>query len=148
MIFKHPNNMIIKEAQYIDEIKNCFPVIKELRAHLSEEEFIEKVKLQCTSSGYKLIYLEVDNKIVCCAGYRISACLAWGKFLYVDDFVTLAAERGKGYGEKLFEWLLQEATDNKCSQLHLDSGVQRFDAHKFYLSKNMKISSHHFSIEL
>ncbi|MGZ5001726.1 MAG: GNAT family N-acetyltransferase, partial [Chthoniobacterales bacterium] len=30
----------------------------------------------------------------------------------------------------------------------LDSGVQRFDAHRFYLMKRMKISSHHFSLEL
>jgi len=33
-------------------------------------------------------------------------------------------------------------------QLHLDSGVQRFSAHRFYLSKRMEISSHHFSLKL
>ncbi|MGZ5023946.1 MAG: GNAT family N-acetyltransferase, partial [Chthoniobacterales bacterium] len=32
--------------------------------------------------------------------------------------------------------------------LTLDSGVQRFDAHRFYLMKRMKISSHHFVLDL
>jgi hypothetical protein len=32
--------------------------------------------------------------------------------------------------------------------LHLDSGVRRFDAHRFYLNKRMNISSHHFSMVL
>jgi len=31
-------------------------------------------------------------------------------------------------------------------QLHLDSGVQRYMAHKFYLREGFIIASHHFSI--
>jgi len=35
-----------------------------------------------------------------------------------------------------------------CKNLELDSGVQRFDAHRFYLLKRMNISSYHFSIKI
>jgi hypothetical protein len=41
-----------------------------------------------------------------------------------------------------------EARATGCAKLELDSGVQRFDAHRFYLRKRMIISSHHFSLEL
>jgi hypothetical protein len=30
----------------------------------------------------------------------------------------------------------------------LDSGVQRFGAHRFYLRRRMNITSHHFAIDL
>lgn len=35
-----------------------------------------------------------------------------------------------------------------CSVLDLDSGVQRFDAHRFSLRERRHISSHHFSKRL
>lgn len=48
----------------------------------------------------------------------------------------------------LFEWLVKEAKAQHCQELHLDSGVQRFDAHRFYLKNQMMIRSHHFVMEL
>jgi hypothetical protein len=32
--------------------------------------------------------------------------------------------------------------------LHLDSGVQRFAAHRFYLARRMDITCHHFALKL
>lgn len=33
-----------------------------------------------------------------------------------------------------------------CEQIHLDLGVQRFAAHRFYSREGFNIASHHFSI--
>jgi hypothetical protein len=48
----------------------------------------------------------------------------------------------------LFDWLVGEARAAGCQSLELDSGVQRFDAHRFYLRNRMAISSHHFRLAL
>ena len=82
------------------------------------------------------------------AGYRISECLSWGKFLYVDDLVTRETDRSKGYGATLFDWLIGQAVKEGCVQFHLDSGVQRFGAHRFYLAKRLDITCHHFALKL
>jgi hypothetical protein len=37
----------------------------------------------------------------------------------------------KGYGGALFDWLVEHAREHDCDQFHLDSGVQRFRAHRF-----------------
>ena len=44
-------------------------------------------------------------------------------------------------GGALFDWLVAEARAAGCKQLDLDSGVQRFAAHRFYLMKRMSISN-------
>ena len=68
--------------------------------------------------------------------------------MYIDDLVTDASRRSSGHGAKLLRWLRQTACEAGCAELHLDSGVQRHDAHRFYLVHGMKIASHHFSEEL
>jgi GNAT superfamily N-acetyltransferase len=70
--------------------------------------------------------------------------LHYGKFLYVDDLVTRADQRLNGFAGRLLDWLWEQARDQGCSALVLDSGVQRFEAHRFYLQHRMNIVAHHF----
>ena len=121
--------------------------MKQLRSAYGEDEFVARVRRQ-ERDGYKLAMLVDGSRVVALAGYRIGENLAWGKFLYVDDLVTDDAQRSAGHGAHLLEWLRVTAGEARCDELHLDSGVQRFDAHRFYLRHGMKIASHHFSQEL
>lgn len=136
---------IVRTATTPADLRRCFPVMRELRPALTEEGFCEQVMRQ-VAQGYRLVYLEQGGKPAACAGYRILENLAWGRFLYVDDLVTASTARSQGLGDRLFQWLLAEARGEGCGQLHLDSGVQRFEAHRFYLCQRMHISSHHFAI--
>ena len=77
----------------------------------------------------------------------MSESLFAGRFCYVDDLVTAETARSLGYGGALLDWLAAEARAAGCKMLDLDSGVHRFAAHRFYLTKRMIISSHHFSLE-
>jgi len=122
-------------------------VMSQLRPHLEEDKFIEQVRYQM-KEGYKIAFLEIDKQTLAVAGFRILTCLASGKFLYIDDLVVDEWKRSQNYGEQLFQWLIEYATNNHCQQLSLDSGVQRFAAHRFYLTQRMSITAHHFSIEL
>ena len=137
----------IKLAQEELEIQSCYAVMAELRPHVPPGEFVQRVKRQVEIAGYKLACL-TDAEVKAVAGFRISECLAWGKFLYVDDLVSKSGERSKGYGGALFDWLVEYAKAEDCDQFHLDSGVQRFDAHRFYLTKRMMIEGHHFGLKL
>jgi len=141
--------MTIKLAKTVEEIKQCFPVMMQLRPTYSEKDFISQVEIQ-QKEGYQLVYLEDDNAIKALAGFHISESLAWGKYLYVDDFITDEKSRGKGYGGKLFSWVIDYAKKRDCDQLHLDSGVQkeRFEAHRFYLNQKLNITAHHFVLDL
>lgn len=130
------------------EIKACFPAFHELRPHLSENDFVAQVQRQMKNHGYVLAYIANEGGVVAAAGYRIAEFLAWGRAFYVDDLITLSTARKQGYGGKLLDWLTEKANELSCDQFHLDSGCQRYDAHRLYMSRKMQISSHHFSMAL
>jgi len=119
----------------------------QFRPQYNEEMFIKQV-LRQQKAGYSLAYLEEATKILSIAGFRITEDLSSGKFLYVDDLVTDAENRSKGYGSKLFDWLVTYAKENDCKSIQLNSRVQRFDAHRFYFRKGLSIYSYHFGIPL
>ncbi len=137
----------IRLADDSESIARCYLVMKELRPHLSESVFVEQVMRQ-QAQGYRLVYLEDAGVVRSASGFRVSENLAWGRMMFVDDLVTLAVDHGHGYGSALFDWLVSEAEREGCAELHLESGVQRFGAHRFYLHKGMDITCHHFALKL
>ena len=141
--------MRIAEAKTPEEVARCFPVMQQLRTHFKNERiFLEQVDRQ-RPAGFRMAFLEDEaGQIRAVAGYRMSESLFAGRFCYVDDLVTDESARSLGHGGALFDWLVAEARTAGCQKLELDSGVQRFAAHRFYLTKRMIIASHHFSLEL
>jgi len=140
--------MEITLAKTQDEISSTYPVMQQLRPHLDPIAYLASVNRQYQADNYMLAYIENNNEVKAVAGFRIQENLCDGKFLYVNDLVTDQASRSKQYGQKLFSWLKDYAKDNNCNVLSLDSGVQRFDAHRFYLTNKMNITSHHFCLSL
>ena len=137
----------ISPAQSDADIQRCFPVMVQLRSHLVAVEFVARVRRQ-QRAGYELAFVEHDGAVKAVAGFRLMENLPWGKFLYVDDLVTDEAVRSHGHGQKIFAWLIERARAAGCAEFHLDSGVQRFGAHRFYLGQRMDISAHHFALKL
>ena len=130
-----------------EQIAACEPVMHELRPHVLPEAFVQRVRKQ-EEGGYRLVCCNDGQKPVAAAGFRVSLNLAWGRFLYVDDLVTLDAERSRGYGAALLKWLRDYARQQNCDELHLDSGVQRKAAHRFYDREGMDMTSYHYTTRL
>lgn len=139
--------MTIAPATSDADIHRCFAVMVQLRPHLVAAEFVTQVQ-RMQADGYRLAFLEADGAVRAVAGYRTYEKLFSGKNLYVDDLVTDATQRSRGHGAALLRWLAGEARRLGCVQLELDSGVQRFEAHRFYFRERMHISSYHFVMGL
>ena len=122
--------------------------MSELRPHLSLEDFVLQVKRQMKDSNFRLVYLEENAEIKAVAGIPVAEWLGTGKNLEIEDLVSTENERSKGFGGKLFDWIVDYGKSENCNQIKLVSHVKRFDAHRFYLNKRMKIEAHYFSIEL
>ena len=141
------DNLKPRIARTDDEITACFPVMLELRPHLRREHFLKTIR-DMERDGYKLAFLLGGDRVVAVAGYRVKRMLCCEPFLYVDDLVTTADDRSLGYGAMFLAWLMEQAREEGCTQLHLDSGVQREDAHRFYKRNGMVVSGLHFRIDV
>ena len=133
--------MNIQYATTTEELTRCFEVMKELRPHLNAMVAMQK-------EGYHLLYLQDEGQMVSVAGFRFTTTLYDGLIIDFDDFVTLAYGRSKGYGAVVFDYMVKLAKEKGIKAIHLNSNHQRFDAHRFYLNKKMKIVAHHFRLEL
>jgi hypothetical protein len=71
---------------------------------------------------------------------------------FIDNYLRPAGYRlvGAFDGERLMDWLDQEAAHLGCEALHLDSGVaaDRAPAHRLYMRHKLHISAHHFEREI
>ncbi|MEP7107040.1 MAG: GNAT family N-acetyltransferase [Ferruginibacter sp.] len=125
------------------EILKCWNVMKVLRPHLTENEFVPTV-IEMISEGYHLAYIEEDNLAVSAIGYRFQQFLFNGKHCYIDDLATIPGQTGKGYAGKLIDYVVEVCKRRGLKTITLDSGFNRLDAHRLYLQKRFEISSLHF----
>lgn len=137
----------VQELLEPDEVAAAWPVMRQLRPHLDQAQFGAAVAMQ-RAEGYRLTAVWSRDRVCAVAGFRVLNMLARGRHLYVDDLVTDEPQRGGGAGAALFEWLIAEARRERCERLHLDSGVQRFGAHRFYFARGMHIAAYHFGLAL
>jgi GNAT superfamily N-acetyltransferase len=139
----------VKLAESDEDIRRCFPVMLQLRPHLtSAEELLERARRQMRDAGWRLAYTEADGKVAGCAGFRVHEWLVSGRILYVDDLVTDDALRSGGHGKALLDWLKDLARSETCTQLRLDSGTHRRQAHKFYFREGLTVQAFHFEVDL
>ena len=123
-------------------------VMRQLRPHVPFEDYLTTIRRMMLTNGYHLAALYAEETVRAVAGFRYMELLYCGKILYVDDLNTDEDHRSKGYGRALMEWLKAEARNHGCGQLHLDSGVQRENTHRFYFREGLTINCYHFRVSL
>jgi GNAT superfamily N-acetyltransferase len=137
----------VREMLSEAEVAATFPVMRQLRTHLDEAAYAERVR-RMRGGGYRLAAVIEAGEVRCVAGFRVQEFLYAGRHLYVDDLISAQDARSAGHGARMLRWLEDVARREGCGQLHLDSGVQRKDAHRFYFREGLGISSFHFSKQL
>jgi len=139
---------MIREAKTDEEILATYEVMHQLRPAIVRDDYLPIVR-RMMDGGYRLAASHDEAGIARgVAGFRCFEMLYAGPLLYVDDLVTDESNRSKGHGKALLDWLKAQARASGCAQLHLDSGVQREKAHRFYFREGMGVNAYHFRIEL
>ncbi|AXK73637.1 GNAT family N-acetyltransferase [Lysobacter sp. TY2-98] len=138
----------ITEATTDAEILATRDVMRQLRPSVAEADYVTTVR-RMMDAGYRQVALVEDGDVRAVAGFRIFEMLyTGGPILYVDDLSTDGRVRSRGHGRALLDWLKAEARRSGCTQLHLDSGVQRESAHRFYFREGLGVNCFHFRVML
>lgn len=135
---------MILQPETDEQILATFPVMAQLRPHLTADDYLQRVR-RMHPEGYLLAAATDEDGVPrAVAGYRFFEMLYAGRILYVDDLVTDEGTRSRGYGKQLLDWLGEQARERGCDQLHLDSGVHRPRAHRFYFREGWVVNAFHF----
>jgi ribosomal protein S18 acetylase RimI-like enzyme len=110
------------------ELESAYPIVRELRGHLDEEDFLLFARRQM-ETGYELWGAFEGRTIVGVIGFRPLVTFARGMHVHVDDLVVTAGRRGSGVGRALLEAAEREARRRGLECVFLDS---RPDALAFY----------------
>ena len=114
------------------ELQLCFPIMQELRTHLTWQDFFQLYKQAHQSEGYQLVVAKRDKKILGLMGYRILHDFVHGKHLYIDDLVLTKTQRSNGIGSALLQHAESLAKRHDCKSLRLSTGIENELGKKFY----------------
>ncbi|KYG66442.1 hypothetical protein AZI86_05180 [Bdellovibrio bacteriovorus] len=120
----------------LEDLKRCFPVMRELRPHLSYEEYLLIYQEAQKTDGYEIVAVESGDQILALIGYRFLSDFVRGRHLYIDDLVSTESARSQGLGAKLLIYAEEIAKQNKCKVLRLCTGVENERGVKFYEKNN------------
>lgn len=114
------------------ELEKCFPVMKELRPHLSIEEFLSIYETAHKNDAYEIIAIEENGQTMALMGYRFLYDFVRGKHVYIDDLVTTKNARSRGFGAELLNYAEKMAEQTNCRSLRLCTGLDNEGGIKFY----------------
>lgn len=114
------------------DLEKCFPVMKELRPHLSFDEYLEIYNEAHSSDGYEIVAIESEGKVLAALGYRILSDFVRGRHIYVDDLVSSESVRSKGLGAQLLKYAESIAEEMGCKSLRLCTGIENERGVQFY----------------
>lgn len=86
--------------------------------------------------------------LTACASYRLTESLILGRFLYVDDLMTLETARSQGHGRGLFRRLGVLAKKAGARALVLDAALGKVRGHRFYFREGLAITAVRFVLPL
>jgi ribosomal protein S18 acetylase RimI-like enzyme len=138
----------IRRARTEAELAACFPVLHELRPHLTgPPEMIERV-LRQFDQDYRLLAAWSGDTVVGAAGYRMQENLIRGRFCYVDDLVVAEPHRRNRLGAQLLDAVAEQARAAGCRRLTLDTSLDNLLGQRFYFRYGMLPASLRFAIQL
>ena len=126
------------EMKSEQQLQEAFIILKELRPHLSYENFLKIYKAAQVEGQYSILGLFSEKNLVAIMGYRYLHDFVRGKHLYIDDLVTAEKYRSQGFGAQLLTKAEEISKQNSCSTLRLCTGVENESAKKFYERENWK----------
>lgn len=124
--------MEVAELRSEADLREAFPVLRELHGDLDEERYGELLA-EMLPAGYRLFAArDAGGAIAAVAGVQVLTNLYYGRHVYVYDLVATAGARSKGYGEKLLAHVEEFARAEGCGFVALACGRERAGALRFY----------------
>jgi ribosomal protein S18 acetylase RimI-like enzyme len=138
----------LREATTDRDILAMWPVMRDLRPHLTDANtFLARVRRQ-QADGYHLLAAWQADTVAGLAGWRTLENLNRGSFCYVDDLVVHPDARRTGLGARLLDAVAAAARDLGLRDLVLDTGLDNALGQRFYFRYGMLARAMRFAMPI
>lgn len=124
----------IMELISVEQWEEAYPIITQLRTDLDKHSYFELMD-EMRKGGYRLFAFYKGEEMAAIIGISVRVNFYNKRHVVVHDLVTTKAERSKGIGEKLLDFIHDWAKMNGAKYVALESALPRTDAHRFYEQK-------------
>ena len=133
--------MEIKYISSNNDLRSIYPLLRELRTELTEENFLRFYHEAHNHDEFTIVAMLENGSAVGLMGYRVLYDFVHGKHLYIDDLVVANTARSRGIGAKLLKFAEKKAQEFGCARLRLCTGVTNESAKRFYEREDWKLRS-------
>ncbi|WP_274585100.1 GNAT family N-acetyltransferase [Neisseria leonii] len=127
----------------------AFAALSVLRPGITDVgRFVEQVHDLQKNQAYRLfgVFEEGKTNAVAVCGFRLAHNFSYGRYLDLEDIVTVPQARNRGYASRLLAKLADIAREEGAVMIngHLHVGSDRVAAHRLYYQHGFEITSHYF----
>jgi GNAT superfamily N-acetyltransferase len=139
--------VIVKELKTIKEMLSVFDVLSHMYPSMTKEEY-DSITPDRVKDGYRMLGVFDGEKCVCTGGFWISYRFYCGKFIQLDNMVTIPKYRSKGVGKLITDQIKNIGKTEGCAKVLIDTYVENFEAHRFFFREGFIIRGYHLNYKL
>ncbi len=132
-------NKILKE-----EVPQILPFAQALMGNQFSDEILMQRFSEMFKQNYECHGIYLDGELVGIFGLWFMTRHYAGRSCEPDHVYIDEKHRNKGIGKKLFEFIYEYAGRRGCETIELNSYVNNYRSHKFYLNEGFEIKGYHF----
>jgi GNAT superfamily N-acetyltransferase len=132
-------NKILKE-----DIETIIPLIQKLSKEEFSDDILKKRFTEMLEQNYECFGIFIDQKLIGVFGLWFMTRHYAGRSCEPDHIYISEEVQGKGIGKKLFKFIYNYAEEKGCETSELNSYVQNYRSHKFYMNEGYVIKGYHF----
>ena len=132
-------NKILKEDLHL-----VLPFLEKLYEQPPERTILEARLTQMFSQNYECFGIYLDDKLIGVFGLWFMTRHYAGNSCEADHIYINPEYQRQGLGKKLFGFIEQYAKGKGCDMIELNSYVENFESHKFYMNLGYIIRGYHF----
>ncbi len=132
-------NKILKE-----DLDSILPFLEELSKSPVQRDILKHRLTEMFDQNYECFGIYLEDRIVGTFGLWFMTRHYAGRSCEVDHIYLEEEYRGKGLGGRLFQFIENYSLKKDCETLELNSYVENFPSHKFFMNKGFISRGYHF----
>lgn len=132
-------NKILKE-----DMDLVISLIMELSEYQTEESLLRSRMGEMFEQNYECFAIYLNEEVIGTFGLWFMTRHYAGKSCEIDHVFVKPKYQNRGFGKEIFEYIFNYSKRKGCETSELNSYVQNFKSHKFYMNLDYVIKGYHF----